>query len=540
MDRPTIRKENIMESYGILALLPAAIVITLALVTKKTHLSLVIGIFVGVVILCGGNPLTAFPIMFRDYIIPPLTSESNIRTLIIIVVIQGMAKMLRITGAGPAMANAIKRIVKTKRGAETVTTVAGFAFIYTEPCFLLGVVMRPITEAYRVTKIKLAYICDSLGCNMAALSPICSYGPYYVGLIAVELAALGLPGDGWNVYGEYWTHNFYAILAILLVYFVCITGKDIGKLYLAEKRADVTGRLIGPGEVPVVPDNPEDIPSDEEKFPLRNFAIPMITMLLVLMGCAFWEGNVIENGVVGAFRNCTITLDIICGLTAAGLSSVVVGACQKRFSIIEGFQKWLDGCCVALNVVLILVLAWALSSVSGALDLSGVVAGFVDSIGVSPSIIPAFIFLAGAVMSFATGSSWGTTALLMPIAVPICYDYGLGVGIGAAAAVAGGLFGDHCSPISDTTIKASMASGSDHMAHVTTQIPYAVTAGAGTFIAYLIDGLTGSLIVGIVVGLAIMIGAIMVQNRMAVNKYKDYDFDAEIAQSGDQAETAGA
>ena len=143
-------------------------------------------------------------------------------------------------------------------------------------------------------------------------------------------------------------------------------------------------------------------------------------------------------------------------------------------------------------------------------------------------------------MSFATGSSWGTTALLMPIAVPICYDYGLGVGIGAAAAVAGGLFGDHCSPISDTTIKASMASGSDHMAHVTTQIPYAVTAGVGTFIAYLVDGLTGSLIVGIVVGLAIMIGAIMVQNRMAVNKYKDYDFDAEIAQSGDQAETAGA
>ena len=141
-------------------------------------------------------------------------------------------------------------------------------------------------------------------------------------------------------------------------------------------------------------------------------------------------------------------------------------------------------------------------------------------------------------MSFATGSSWGTTALLMPIAVPICYDYGLGVGIGAAAAVAGGLFGDHCSPISDTTIKASMASGSDHMAHVTTQIPYAVTAGVGTFIAYLIDGLTGSLIVGIVVG-TIMIGAIMVQNRMAVNKYKDYDFDAEIAQSGDQAETAG-
>ena len=528
-----------MESYGILALVPAVIVITLALVTKKTHLSLCIGIFVGVVILCG-NPLTAFPIMFRDYIIPPLTSEGNIRTLIIIVVIQGMAKMLRITGAGPAMANAIKRIVKTKRGAETVTTAAGFAFIYTEPCFLLGVVMRPITEAYRVTKIKLAYICDSLGCNMAALSPICSYGPYYVGLIAVELAALGLPGDGWNVYGEYWTHNFYSILAILLVYFVCITGKDIGKLYLAERRADATGRLIAPGEVPIVPDSDDDKLDPNEHFPLRNFAIPMITMLVVLFGCVFWEGNIAENGLIGAFRNCNITLDIVCGLTAAGLSSVVVGAVQKRFTLVEGFQKWLDGCCVALNVVLILVLAWALSGVSGALDLSGVIADFVAAAGVSPAIIPAFIFLAGAVMSFATGSSWGTTALLMPIAVPICYDYGLGVAIGAAAAIAGGLFGDHCSPISDTTIKASMASGSDHMAHVTTQLPYAITAGVATFIAYLVDGLTNSLILGIVAGLVCMIAAILVQNRMAVNKYKDYDFAAEVAETTDNQATAGA
>lgn len=181
-----IEKGNEMDTSIYLAFIPAAIVIILALVTKKTHLSLCIGIYVGAVILSGGNPLTAFPVMFRDYIIPPLTSAGNIRTIIIIIAIQGLAKMLKMTGAGPAMANAIKRAVKTKRGAETLTTVAGFGFIYTEPCFLLGVVMRPITEAYKVTKIKLAYICDSLGCNMAALSPICSYGPYYVGLIAAE------------------------------------------------------------------------------------------------------------------------------------------------------------------------------------------------------------------------------------------------------------------------------------------------------------------------------------------------------------------
>ena len=162
----------------------------------------------------------------------------------------------------------------------------------------------------------------------------------------------------------------------------------------------------------------------------------------------------------------------------------------------------------------------------------------VDKIGVSPAILPAFIFLAGAVMSFATGSSWGTTALLMPIAVPICYSYGLGIGLGAAAAVAGGLFGDHCSPISDTTIKASMASGCDHIAHVSTQIPYALTAGAATFVAYLVDGLTNSLILGIVVGFACAAVAILIQNKMTVNKYKDYDFNAEIAETGEFAAKA--
>lgn len=528
-----------MESYGILALLPAAIVIVLALVTKKTHLSLCIGIFVGVIILCGGNPLTAFPVMFRDYIIPPLTSEGNIRTLIIIVVIQGMARMLKLTGAGPAMANAIKKVVKSKRGAETITTAAGFAFIYTEPCFLLGVVMRPITEAYNVAKIKLAYICDSLGCNMAALSPICSYGPYYVGLIAAELAALGIAGDGWNYYGEYWTHNFYSIIAVLLVYFVCITGKDIGKLWLAERRADVTGRLVAPGDVPVVPDQADETADPDKHYPLMNFIVPMAVMLIVMLGCVFWEGNIIENGLIGSFRNCTMTLAIVCGLTAAGLSSIVVGACEKMFTLVEGFQKWLEGCFIALNVVMILALAWALSSVSSALDLAGVVAAAVDKIGVSPAILPAFIFIAGAVMSFATGSSWGTTALLMPIAVPICYGYGLGIGIGAAAAVGGGLFGDHCSPISDTTIKASMASGSDHIAHVSSQIPYALTAGGATFVAYLVDGLANSLVLGIVAGFAVAVVAILIQNKITVNKYKDYDFDAELKDADKSTAQAG-
>ncbi len=512
----------------IIAFVPAALVIILALITKKTHFSLCIGIYVGAVILCNGNLLTAFPCAFRDYIIPPLTSEGNIRTLIIIVAIQGLAKMLKVTGAGPAMASLIKKGVKTKKGAEVLTTAAGFAFIYTEPCFLLGVVMRPITEAYNVAKIKLAYICDSLGCNMAALSPVCSYGPYYVGLIAAELGLLGLNDDGWAYYGSYWVRNFYSLIAIAAVYFVCITGKDIGALWVAEKRADLTGNLMAPGDEPLVVDNGEGNADETKAWPVRNFAIPMIVMLITLFGCVLWEGDVMTNGVLGAFRSCTLTLAILCGLVAAGFACIAVGVCEKLFSISEGFQKWLDGCNNAMSIVMILVLAWGLSKISSALDLKGIVGNVIANTGFPPALIPAIIFAVGAVLSFATGSSWGTTALLMPISVPICYEYGLGIALGAAAAIAGGLFGDHCSPISDTTIKASMASECDHIAHVSSQLPYALTCGAASFLAYLVEGLTKSLVLALLIGIGSALAAILVQNKLTVKKYADYDFSAEL------------
>jgi tetracycline resistance efflux pump len=519
----------------IIAFLPAALVIVLALVTKKVHFSLCIGIYVGAIILCNGNVLTAIPTAFRDYIIPPLMSEGNIRTLIIIVAIQGLAKMLKVIGAGPAMARLIRKGIKTKRGAEVLTTAAGFAFIYTEPCFLLGVVMRPITEAYKVTKIKLAYICDSLGCNMAALSPVCSYGPYYVGLIAAELTALGLSGDGWAYYGGYWVRNFYSIIAIAAVYFVCISGKDIGSLWLAEKRADVTGRLTAPGDVPLVVDNGEGNADESKPWPVRNFVVPMVVMLIALFACVFWDGDVVTNGVLGAFRNCTLTLAIAVALIIAGFACIAMGAAEKMFSVSEGFQKWLDGCNNAMSVILILVLAWALSKISTALDLKGIVGNIIASTGFPPALIPAIIFLVGAVLSFATGSSWGTAALLMPISVPICYEYGLGISVGAACAIAGGLFGDHCSPISDTTIKASMASECDHIAHVSSQLPYALTAGVATFLAYLVEGLTNSLVIALVVGIGSAIAAITVMSNRTAKKYADYDFSAEEAEAAQTA-----
>ena len=234
------------------------------------------------------------------------------------------------------------------------------------------------------------------------------------------------------------------------------------------------------------------------------------------------------NGVLGAFRNCTLTLAILCGLVTAGFACIVVGVCEKLFSVSEGFQKWLDGCNNAMGIVMILVLAWGLSKISSDLDLKGIVGNIIANTGFPPALIPAIIFVVGAILSFATGSSWGTAALLMPVSVPICYEYGLGVALGAASAIAGGLFGDHCSPISDTTIKASMAAECDHIAHVSSQLPYALTCGTATFLAYLVEGLTNSLALALIIGVIVAVAAILVQNKMTEKKYANYDFSAEL------------
>ena len=513
-------------NYGILSVIPAIIVIGLALYTKKTVISLLIGTFIGVTILNGWNPLVAVVSFFRDYLYPNVTSVGNMKTIIIIFIIQGFVRMLKVTGAGVSIARWTRKYIKSKRSAEVTTCASGFAFIYTEPNFVLGAVMRPVTEAFNVARVKLAYITDSLGCNMAALSPVCSYGPYYTGLIAAELAALGIAGDAWGYYWKYIPNNLYAILAILVAYYVAASGKDIGPMYLAERRADKTGRLLGPKDDPMVKDLPGEKFEESEHLPLRNFAIPKITMFIALFASIFYTGNIVENGLQ-VFTKCDVTTSIIIGFAAASFASIIVGTVQKRFSFMKGFEMWTGAFSSGFEAVLIIALAWCLSSVSGNLGLKYFIAGIVDSVGVSPALIPAIIYLAGCVISFASGSSWGTTALLMPVAVPVCYEYGVGIEIAVAACVAGGLFGDHCSPVSDTSIKASMAAGCDHIQHVRTQLPYALTSGISAFIAFIVSGLTNNTLLGVAVALCLALIAINVQHKMAVKKYGDYDFSGE-------------
>ncbi|WP_324825482.1 Na+/H+ antiporter NhaC family protein [Sinanaerobacter sp. ZZT-01] len=519
-------------SFGIISLLPPAIVIILALKTKKTLLPLMIGTFIGVTIICGWNPFEAIPVLIRDFIATPLTSKGNINTLLIMCGAGGFIRMLKVTGAGQAFAKVATRGIKTKKGAQLATCAAAIGFIYTEPGFVLGVVMRPITEALKVARVKLAYIIDSLGCNVASMSPICSYGPYIVGLITAQLVELGLEDsvDPWGIYIKYLPYNFYGILAIITVVFVIAMNKPIGGMYLAELRADKTGQIIAPTDNPIYKDAEDENFCDNEDLKLSNFLIPMGTLFVTLFGVIFYTGDIVSNGLTGAFLNASISLAIMTAMYMGALAGIVVGVKEKMFTFNQGVDKWISGVVQIMEVNMVVIFAWALSGVANAMGLKFFIAGLVESTGFSAQLIPAVVFVAGAVISFATGSSWGTWALLLPIAVPVCYQFGIGIEIAVAATVGGGLFGDHCSPISDTTIKCSMATASDHLQHVGTQFPFALIVGCSSCIGFLVSAFTQNLILSFGVGIVCCLGAVTIMNKVAAKKYANYDFSNELAE----------
>lgn len=513
--------------YGIISLLPAVIVIFLALKTKKTVLPLLIGAYVGVVILKEWNVLVAVPALVSEYMVPKLTSAWNIKTLLICSVAGGYIRMLKITGAGEAFANAASKGIKSKKGAQIATCGAALGFIYTEPNFVLGVVMRPITEKLGVARVKLAYITDSLGCNIAAMSPICSYGPYIVGLISAQLLTLNMDIDPWTVYVKYIPNNFYGLLAIIVVVYVILFNKDIGTMYLAEKRAEKTGRLIGPDDEPIVPETKAEEFNEFDKINLSTFIVPFATLFVTLFSIIFTTGEISVNGFFGSFLKADISLGIICAMSMGAFASVLIGAKQKLFSMTKGFDEWVKGMVSIMQVNLVIIFAWALGGIITDLGIKLFISDIVSKTGLPPQLLPALVFVAGAVLSFATGSSWGTFALLMPIAIPVCHQFGIPIEIAVAASVGGGLFGDHCSPISDNTIKASMASGSDHLQHVKTQIPYALVIGSASVLGFVISAYTKNVPLSLLAVVGYSVIVINILNKITVNKYKDYNFSSE-------------
>lgn len=505
-------------NYGLLCLIPPIVAIVLALITKQTLMSLFVAIWVGSTMINGYNPIIGFVKVFSDYIIPSIASEWNAGLLVLVALSGGLIAMLRATGSAQAFSQLVTKKIDSAKKGQIATALSAFVFSYTEPCLILGTIMRPVTDTVKVSRAKLAYILDSLGCNLASFSPISSYGPFITGLIAAELTAGGIQANEWGIWLNMLPLNMYGLFAMTTVFVVAIFELNIGPMHTEEIRARKEGKLLGDGVEPLVPETENTLPPGYN-LKTSNFAIPMISLFTALFGVIFWSGNISSNGFAGCFQQANITLAITMGFVGGGIGAGVIGVKTKLFSPAKAFSHFIDGMVELINVPFILICAWSVGSITSQMQVGAYIGGIVQN-HLTPGIVPFMVFIFGALISFATGSSWGVWSIMMPIAFPMAIKFNIPLPYVVAAVIGGGLFGDQCSPISDTTILSSTGASCNHIVHVQTQLPYGITVGSCAALGFLVGGLTKKYAFSVMLAAVILIAVLVILSKASNRNMK--------------------
>jgi len=463
-------------NYGILSLFPALIALVLAFITREAIFSLLIGVLVGVII-TGQNALFGFTGMLQS----ALGNADFIWVISIEVFVGIMIAFFQKSGAIQSFTSILNRRNVTAKGAQIIAWLLGiFIFFsdYFSPLYV-GTVMRSITDKARVSREKLAYICDSTSAPVCTIIPFSSWGVYMAGL----LVGIGVFVDK-NIATEavikMVPFNFYGIIAVLMVGLIALKiVPEFGPMKEAEKRTMETGKVMNDTAKPLLGKELTEIQPKEGIKPnlFINFLAPALIIICVTLGTYIVKGS-------------AKTLE---GFVLAVAFQFVVMLIQKMGTVIELMETAVNGIKGVMSAVLILALAYCLNAISKQLGTAQFVINATEA-WMTPALLLLFTFLICAFISFFTGTSWGTYAIMTPIAVPLAFQLTGGaattlVFATIAAVMGGGCFGDHCSPLSDTTILSSLAAGSDHIDHVKTQLPYAFAAAGVSAVLYLVIGI---------------------------------------------------
>ena len=481
---------------GILSLLPPLVAIAFALLTRSVVPSLLLGV-VGALMLEGGNPLMAVYTTFSEFIIPSVASEGNATILVYCAFFGGLIAVLQRSGGAHAVATALASKVRSATGAQGATMGLGLV-IFFEDCFnalTVGNVMRPLTDRYRISREKLAYIVDSTSAPICLLGPVSTWVVFVMGLIGAQYAELGLEGSTYVAYLSTIPFNFYAIGALALVAVVIVSKVEYGPMAAAEARSRDTGALMGPDASPPSSVEITEVTPAESVTPrLRSIVVPLAVLLLVTPVLFLVTGGYPENDLLTAIGESEGGLSILIASFVAGLVALGMGIADRTFTFPGSVAVYMDGIKGMALVYVILTLAWSIGSVTDAVGTADYIVGTVEDLGID-AFAYLLVFVISGVVAFTTGTSYGTFAIMLPIAMPLAVALDLSLAPAMAAVFSGGIFGDHCSPISDTTILSSAGSSCDHIDHVRTQIPYALTAGVAAAVAFLVIGVSGSLLV---------------------------------------------
>ena len=478
------------------AFLPAVIAIVLALVTKQVYISLFFGIFVGAMMYAGGNPLKA---LFTLYQVMSEKVGGNTPIIVFLVVLGILVVLMQKSGGAKAYGDWAGKKIKSKGGALAATAGLG-CLIFVDDyfnCLTVGSVMRPVTDKFKISRAKLAYIIDATAAPVCIIAPISSWAAAVAG---------ELEGDGLMVFISTIPFNVYALLTLVMVFALCFLKFDFGKMKKNDYIAETTGDLHA-GEA-TNDEKAEEIKANP-RGKVQHLLIPVIVLIVCCIGGMLftgfyynWDTGLIDTELqsanfIEAFSNCDAGLSLAIGSTVALFIIAIYYMITRTVSFKEITGSFTEGFKAMVPAILILTFAWSISGIMGAkggyLDAQSFVAENLANSNFPQFLFPAIFFILAGAIAFSTGTSWGTFGVLVPIAVTILGGSGTLTLITVSACLGGAVYGDHISPISDTTILASAGAECNHVDHVNTQLPYATVVAVIAALAYVVAGLCATM-----------------------------------------------
>ena len=498
------------------ALLPPVVAIGLALITKEVYSSLFIGILVGGLLYSGFNFEGTVLHVFEDGIVSVLSDSYNVGILVFLVILGAMVCLMNKAGGSAAFGRWAAKNIKSRVGAQMAAIVLGVLIFIDDyfNCLTVGSVMRPITDKHRVSRVKLAYVIDATAAPVCIIAPISSW--------AAAVSSYVPDGQGLAVFIRAIPYNFYALFTIAMMIAMVLMKVEFGPMLKFERNAIKTGDLFS-GSNPyagLMEDDPDDT-----KGAVADLVLPIVVLIVACVTGMLYSGSFFDAAsenylnIPGAFSSSDASIGLMLGSSFGLLFALIFYWVRKAMTFKQMMECIPEGFKAMVPAIMILTFAWSLKAMTDSLGATPFVEYFVNTYARSVQFfLPAIVFAIGCLLAFATGTSWGTFGILIPITMAIFpLDNPLGI-ICISASMAGAVCGDHCSPISDTTIMASAGAQCDHVNHVSTQLPYAIVCAAIAFVSYVVAGLLVHFgapgILALPFGLVLLLGFLVVMKRM--------------------------
>ncbi len=492
------------------SLVPPLVAIVLALITKEVYSSLFVGVLIGALFFAGFNPEVTMTHLVEDGFVNVLADSDNVGIIIFLVVLGTVVCLMNKSGGSAAFGNWAQTHIKSRVGAQMMSVLLGIIIFIDDyfNCLTVGSVMKPVTKKHRVSASKLSYIIDSTAAPVCIIAPISSWAAAVAGFVEGE--------DGFTLFVNSIPYNFYALFTLAFLIGSVILKVDFGPMAKYE-------RCAAAGEETDDEALSENIVSNEKgRGKVFDLVFPIIVLIIsCIFGMIYTGGFFSGANIIDAFANCSASLGLSMGSLIALVIIIITYLIRRVVSFKSCMECIPEGFKSMVPAVLILTLAWTLKAMTDSLGAGVFVETVVKEYASSLAfLLPAIIFFIAAVISFATGTSWGTFGILIPIVVSIFDSTDPMMIISISACMAGSVCGDHCSPISDTTIMASAGAKCDHVKHVTTQLPYALTVASISFVMYILASFIRNPFVCLALGFAVIIGVLLFFKKRSDVKQK--------------------